>query len=97
MSVFSCAEPERDHFARVVVYRPPKPNLMPFIVITPPHFVHFDPDGTGRTGLEVFHVHLAYEGILVFSAAVTVSLWMPRQREIARVPFPFTDNFMMDD
>jgi len=47
--------------------------------------------------LEVFHVHLAYEVFLFLSAAVTVSLWMPRQREIARVPFPLTDNLMMDD
>jgi len=47
MIVFSRAEPERDHFTRVVVYRPPKPNLMSFVVIKAPHFVHFDPDGAG--------------------------------------------------
>jgi hypothetical protein len=46
---------------------------------------------------EVFLVHIADEVCLFFNAAVTVSLWMPRQREIARVPLPFTDNLTMDD
>jgi len=46
---------------------------------------------------EILFVHLANAGFLFFNAAVTLSLWIPKQREIARVPLPFTDNFMMDD
>jgi hypothetical protein len=47
--------------------------------------------------LEVLLVHWADASFLFFNAAVTLSLWIPKQREIARVPLPFTDNLMMDD
>jgi hypothetical protein len=95
--MFPRTKPERHHFARVVVNRPPKPNLMVFIVIKAPHFIHFDTDFAARMDSEVFLVYATYEVFLFFNTDVTVSLWIPRQREIARVPLPFTDNLTMDD
>jgi len=95
--MFPRAKPERHNLARVMVYRPPKPYLMAFVVIKTPHFVYFNPYCACRMGLEVFLVHSAYEVLLFFNTAVTVSRWIPRQREIARVPLPFTDNLTIDD
>jgi hypothetical protein len=79
-----------------VVNRPPEPNLMVFVVIKSPHFVHFNTDFAARMGVKISLIHMTYEGFFFFNSAVTVSRWMPRQRAMARVPFPFTDNLVMD-
>jgi hypothetical protein len=59
MVMLSRAEPIRHHCAGLVISRPPKPNLMLFISVKTPHFVHFDAYLHGGVALKILLVDAA--------------------------------------
>jgi hypothetical protein len=60
------------------------------ITVETPHLIHFDADLTAFVGSEVFDVDIAYGGFFFFNSEITVSVLIPRQREIALTPNPLT-------
>jgi plasmid stabilization system protein ParE len=65
MLMLSSAKPIRNHLASIMIHRPPKPNLMLFIAVKTPHFVHFDADFDVRTTGKILLVHVT-QGVFFF-------------------------------
>jgi len=56
--MLSCAKPICNHLARVVIYCPPKPELMLFVSVKTPHLIHFNPCFTAFAMLDIHFIDM---------------------------------------
>jgi hypothetical protein len=64
-------EPKRDGFSGLVVNGPPQSDLVLFVLIKAPHFVHFSANGAVFAGFKVLFVYIFY--LVLFSLMVIVA------------------------
>jgi hypothetical protein len=93
--MFPRPKPKGCGFTSFMVYRPPQPDLMLFIVKKTPHFIHFYANHDIFMRFKIIFVHILCLLFFFFNSFMTVSVLAPSARAVAGIPDPSAARLIM--